>query len=360
MEEIERSSSRPIFILLLSLAAIFIVAFGIRASAAILNPILLASVITIIALPLPARLSKRGLPGWLSFALTLIIVIGSIALVALLIFLAIDQLEPDTSWQEAAEEGQSLSELFSGFLQLRRVEQFWQFIISGFVNGLITMGMVLLIFIFMLSAAVSLPSAERKGLLPNNPALKSVSQLTAEVRRYMSITTVVNILVGLGDVILLWIVGVPYALLWGVLSWVMGYIPTVGFWIAMIPPIIVAWQLLGVEEAIIVFLGYVLINGSVQNFIQPRLMGQGLGISPVVVFISLFVWGWLLGGVGAILAVPLTLLIIAILESSKNTQVLASLMRLAPQNQHSDGDGDTTSAKDLLKRHWENLKSDLS
>ena len=65
----------------------------------------------------------------------------------------------------------------------------------------------------------------------------------------MSITTVVNILVGLGDVILLWIVGVPYALLWGVLSWVMGYIPTVGFWIAMIPPIIVAWQLLGVEEA---------------------------------------------------------------------------------------------------------------
>jgi predicted PurR-regulated permease PerM len=90
----------------------------------------------------------------------------------------------------------------------------------------------------------------------------------------------------------------------------------------MIPPVLVAWQLQGPQTAVLVFLGYVLINGSVQNVVQPRLMGQGLSISPVVVLISLFVWGWLLGGVGAILAVPLTLLIIAILESSKDTRLV--------------------------------------
>lgn len=95
MEKIEKSTSRPILILLLSFAAIFVIAFGIRASAAILNPILLATVITIIALPLPAKFSARGLPAWLSFALTLVLVIGSIALVAFLIFMAITQLDPD-------------------------------------------------------------------------------------------------------------------------------------------------------------------------------------------------------------------------------------------------------------------------
>ena len=358
MEKIERSTSRPIFILLLSFAALFVIAFGIRASAAILNPILLATVITIIALPLPGKFSDRGLPRWLSFALTLVVVIGSIALVAFLIFLAITQLNPDISWQEAAE-GQSLGELFSNFLRLRRVAQLWEVVVAGFVNGLITMGMVLLIFIFMLSAAVSLPSAERMGLLPDSSVMKSVSQLTNEVRRYMSITTVINLLVGLGDAILLWILGVPYALLWGVFSWLMGYIPTVGFWIAMIPPVIIAWQLLGIEQAVIVFLGYLLINGSVQNFIQPRLMGQGLGISPVVVFISLFVWGWLLGGVGAILAVPLTLLIIAILESSKNTRVLATLMRLTPANEQGEQD-DQPNLKEKLAQYWAKFKADFS
>jgi hypothetical protein len=93
----------------------------------------------------------------------------------------------------------------------------------------------------------------------------------------------------------------------------------------------------------------------VQNFIQPRMMGQGLGISPVVVFISLFIWGWLLGGVGAILAVPLTLLIIAILNSNDNTRFLANLMSLTPAPQQGDPDKD----KGQLRQHWENIKSDL-
>jgi predicted PurR-regulated permease PerM len=135
----------------------------------------------------------------------------------------------------------------------------------------------------------------------------------------------------------------------------MGYIPTVGFWIALIPPVLIAWQQQGVQTAIFVFLGYVLINGSVQNFIQPRMMGQGLGISPVIVFISLFVWGWLLGGVGAILAVPLTLLIMAILNSNDNTRFLATLMSLTPAPKQED----RTTAKGQLAQHWENIKKDL-
>ena len=332
-------------------------AWGIRTTAAILNPILLATVITIVALPLPAKFAKRGLPGWASFALTLVIVIGGIALVALVIFLSISQIPADIAGQSTGTsgDGQSAGGLLSGLLSPDQVQHISGLIISAGVNGLVLMGMVFLIFTFMLSAAVSLPSANRLGLKADSPALKSIAQLTEEVRRYMSIMTGVNLLVGLGDVILLWIFDVPYAVLWGLVSWVMGYIPTVGFWFALIPPVFIAWQQQGVQTAIFVFLGYVLINGSVQNFIQPRMMGQGLGISPVVVFISLFVWGWLLGGVGAILAVPLTLLIIAILNSNDNTRFLATLMSLTPAPKQGDPDKD----KGQLRQHWENIKSDL-
>ncbi len=143
----------------------------------------------------------------------------------------------------------------------------------------------------------------------------------------MSVLTLINMLVGIGDTILLIILGVPYALLWGVLAWFMGYIPSIGFWIALIPPVLLSYALYGLQTALIVFFAYVLINGGVQNFYQPKLMGQRLRISPVVVFISLLVWGYLLGGIGAILAVPMTLLVLIIMENFEGTRTVAILMR---------------------------------
>jgi len=180
-----------------------------------------------------------------------------------------------------------------------------------------------------------------------------VTQLTQDVRRYMSIMTGINFMVGLGDVLLLWLLGVEYAVVWGLLSWMMGYIPTVGFWIALIPPVLVAYSTLGLETAVIVFFGYVLINGSVQNFVQPRMMGQGLGISPIVVFISLFVWGWLLGGIGAILAVPLTMIIMAVLNNFDNTRWIATLMT-TPKSDKNDAHKD---ARGKLKGLWSRGKN---
>lgn len=344
------SPSRPVLVLLVSIAAIVIIAAGIRASAAILNPILLAVVITIVVLPLPAKFAQHGLPEWLAFVLTLAVVIGVIFLVGLVVFVSLAQLPANIAGQTVAASGDAQSAVgaFSGFLSSEQAQQLMAVIIRGSANGLVLVFIVLLIFIFMLSAAVSMPGGSRLGLHPDNSALKSVVQLTEEVRRYMSIMTSVNFLVGLGDVILLWILGVPYAVLWGILSWLMGYIPTVGFWIALIPPVVIAYITVGLETAVIVFLGYVIINGSVQNFIQPRMMGRGLGISPVVVFISLFVWGWLLGGVGAILAVPLTMTIMAVLHQFDNTRWIAVLMS-SPKSGKSD---DNKNARDKLRNLW--------
>jgi predicted PurR-regulated permease PerM len=107
----------------------------------------------------------------------------------------------------------------------------------------------------------------------------------------------------------------------------MGYIPSIGFIIALIPPVLMAYAQYGLGTALLVLAGYVVINGGVQNFIQPKLMGQGLRINPLVVFVGLFIWGFLLGGIGAILAVPLTVLVLTLMENFEGTRMTAVLLR---------------------------------
>ncbi len=335
--------------LLLGLASIVIIAVGIKASASILNPILLAAVITVVVLPAPKYLTQRGLPSWLSFVLTLLLVVGGLGLVVGLVFVSFTNMADGFANQVAA-----LSEL-STMPASATVNPVLANVATGIVSalghGVVQLFTVMLIFFFMLSGAIG--SSNLKQLGPGTDSiLTQAEQLTQDVRSYMSIMTGVNFMVAVGDVILLWIVGVEYAVVWGLLSWVMGFIPTVGFWIALIPPVIVAYSTLGLQAAAVVFAGYVLVNGSVQNFIQPRMMGQGLGISPVVVFISLFVWGWLLGGIGAILAVPLTMIIMALLNNFDNSRWIATLM----STPRSDKKDDHEAATDKLQDLWQKTK----
>jgi predicted PurR-regulated permease PerM len=101
----------------------------------------------------------------------------------------------------------------------------------------------------------------------------------------------------------------------------------VGFWIALIPPFLLALLEFGAARALIVLAGYVLINGGVQNFLQPRIMGAGLNLSPLVVILSLFFWGWVLGPMGALLAVPLTMIVKEVfLDAYDDTRGLSELM----------------------------------
>jgi predicted PurR-regulated permease PerM len=324
-------------IYLVALAAIFVILFGIRGSASILNPILLAAGITITVLPIPGRLSKRGLPGWLSLLLTILAVVLILALVIATAFFSITKLStelPQYMSDAASRASRELpGEIFGSLRPASTTESMPQLgpvaqgVIAVVLNLLVQFAMALFIFFFMISAAMALPGAVRLGLDPRASIISRISTLTEDVRHYMTILTGINFLVGAIDAVFLWILGVPYALLWGLLAWFMGYIPSIGFWFALIPPVLLAYAEYGLTTALIVFVGYVVINGGVQNFVQPKLMGQGLRISPLVVFIGLFIWGYLLGGIGALLAVPLTILVLTIMENFEGTRTLAILMR---------------------------------
>jgi len=348
-------------------ACIFVILFGIRGSAYILNPILLAAVITITVLPIPGRLKKRGLPGWLSLVLTILSVVVLLGMVILVVFLSVTTLGNDlpqylgddsTSTSETAtstETGnanttdtETTSSSTLSTSTSNGVSEIIQGVLESVVNLLVQFGWALVIFFFMISAAIALPTPRRLGLDPNAPAVGRISEITEDVRKYITVLTGINFLVGLGDTIFLLVLGVDYAILWGLLAWFMGYIPSIGFMIALIPPVLLAYAQYGTETALIVLVGYILINGGVQNFIQPKVMGNRLKISPVVVFIGLFVWGYLLGGIGAILAVPLTMLLLIVMENFPGTRNLAILMRYTGEEKKEEREKAASHYKSLF------------
>jgi AI-2 transport protein TqsA len=355
--------SGRLVIYLVGAASIFLILFGIRGSASVLNPIFLALVITITVLPIPGWLTRRGVPGWLALVLTILVVVLLLGLVILTVFFSITKLsvELPTYMAEAAQQVavDSGSETSTTTTELTvQLGPILQGVITTVLNLLVQFGMALVIFFFMISAAMALPGAVRLGLDPNAPMIGRITHLTGDIRRYMSILTLINFLVGLGDTIFLLYLGVDYALLWGLLAWFMGYIPSIGFIIALIPPVLMAYAQYGLQTALVVLVGYILINGGVQNFIQPKIMGQGLKISPVVVFVGLFVWGFLLGGIGAILAVPMTLLVLMIMENFEGTRPLAILMRYTGEEKKEERQAAVQHVKGLWGKVKDTTASD--
>jgi len=352
-------------IYLVAMASIFLILFGIRGSAYVINPILLAMVITITVLPVPSKLTKRGMPGWLAMVLTILMVVLLLGLVIATVFLSIAKLSSEIPTYMASASQQVSEDLSSSTasemsMQIEQVSLSMGPVVQGFLesvfNILVQFGLALVIFFFMISAAMSLPAPSRLGLNPDMPGIGRLASLTEDVRKYMTVLTGVNFMVGMGDMFFLWFLGVDYAFLWGMLAWFMGYIPSIGFIIALIPPVLMAYIQYGTSTALIVLAGYILINGGVQNFYQPKVMGERLRISPVVVFVGLFIWGYLLGGIGAILAVPLTLLVLIIMENFPGTQSVAILMRYTGEEKKEE----RTEAAKQVKDLWGKVKGTLN
>lgn len=342
----------PVY-LIVATASLFLIMLGVKTMAVIINPILLSVVITIAVLPLPQMFIQHGISSKWALVLTIVIVLGAIIILLAMVGGSIYALKlkiPDYA-NNIAERSQETSALFESAASIQEslanIDPASVSAIAGKAVGFVASAltqvfMTILIFIFMLSAAIAIPRDKGADKINEDsaddetiPFLGVVHKFTSDVTEYVNVTTVVNFLVGLGDMVMLMILGVDFAVLWGLLAWFLGYIPTIGFWLALIPPTILAWAEHGVTTGAIVFFGFVLINGSVQNFLQPKMMGDNLNISPLVVFISLFIWGWLLGAIGAILAVPMTLLIMTILEQFPP---MKPFVRLARQTSGDEDD----------------------
>jgi predicted PurR-regulated permease PerM len=153
-----------------------------------------------------------------------------------------------------------------------------------------------------------------------------VQQALSGVKRYMVIKSLTSMATALCVWILLRVLGVDFAVLWAIMAFLLNFIPFVGSFLMMVPAVLMALLQIDLQAALLVASGYLVINTVIGSILEPRIMGRGLGISTLVVFLSLLLWGWVLGTVGVFLSVPITMTLMIALDASPQTRPIAILL----------------------------------
>jgi AI-2 transport protein TqsA len=193
-------------------------------------------------------------------------------------------------------------------------------LLKGFGNLLAKAFVILLIAVFMLLEVSEIPSRVRRAFGRPEAEFGWFGHFTENLRRYLAIKTWVSLATGLCIAGWLWILGVDFPLLWGLLAFLLNYIPNIGSIIAAVPVIALSIIQLGWGSALLVAVGYAAVNVVFGTIVEPRFLGRGLGLSTLIVFLSLLFWGWVLGTVGLFLSVPLTMTAIIALNSKPETR----------------------------------------
>ncbi|OOF59591.1 AI-2E family transporter [Rodentibacter genomosp. 2] len=331
---------------LLGMAAVIIILAGIKLAAEIVVPFLLALFIAIICSPIVKTMTDRRIPHWLAIVLLFV-------LISLIFFFLVGLINSSVRefTQSIPQYKVLLSERVNDLMALAQrfnlpvyfsretiQENFDPSIIMNFVSrvllnfsGVVSNVFVLvLVVIFMLSEA---PTMKHKVALvisstPNDVEKEErhINRILQGVIGYLGIKSITSLLTGIAVFILLEVCDVQYAILWATLSFLLNYIPNIGSIIAAIPIIVQALLLNGFGIGFGVTVGVIAINMVIGNILEPKMMGQRLGLSTLVVFLSLLFWGWLLGTVGMLLSVPLTMVLKIALESDPNTLKYAALL----------------------------------
>lgn len=303
------------------IAVIFIAVIGIKVTSPILSLILLSMFIAIIIYPFLIWLKGKGLSYNLSVSITLtgIALLGAGIIAFLVVALA-----------QLIKIIPTLTINSSGFLA-QYGNDIIQFLIAHIPEtnsgGLIAAGtFIVFAVIFLVFELPQIKTRLDNGLGADNPTLNKTYALIDDFVEYFVIRAKVNLFYGIGVSAILVVFDINLALLWGLLTFFLGFIPYIGIVIAAIPAVFIAWVQYGIQGAILMALLFIIINTIAESIIFPKLTGKGLQMSVYVVFVSLFVWGWILGPIGFFIGVPMTLVIIKYLENFEETRWMALLM----------------------------------
>lgn len=326
--------------ILVSFAALVIIIAGLRTAQTLLVPFLLAFFISIICAGPFFWLRQHRVPA----AVALLLVIAVVMLGGLAVLTIIGTSVNDFTSQLPLYERQLRSQtlvlvdwLNSHGFQISRQLLFEHFdpgsimqyagrMLSA-VGGVLTNSfLILLTVIFILFEAAGMPDKLRAALSDADTSLASYERFVKGVRKYLVIKTLISLVTGLIVTVGLTLIGVDYALLWGLIAFLLNYIPNIGSIIAAIPAVLLTLIQLGPLHALGAAGLYLFINVIMGNAVEPRLMGKSLGLSTLVVFLSLVFWGWVLGPVGMLLSVPLTMIMKIALEVNPQTRWLAILL----------------------------------
>ena len=348
-------------ILVLALAGILVSVLAIRQFAEIVGPVLLALVLVVAVYPLTGYLQRRGLPKWLASTLTLVAVLGLIVGLAAALAFSVAQLAtilPDYEdrFAEIVDNFQAwLASLGIGPEELRTALADISFSKIASLLGVILAGLAAtfsnLLFLLFVVAFMALDAggfaSRMSHIRRSHPDLVgSLDSFVRGTRRYLLVSTVFGFIVAALDTTVLWLVGVPLPLLWGLLAFITNYIPNVGFIIGVIPPAVLGLLEGGPALMLGVIVAYSVINFIIQSIIQPKFVSDAVNLSLTATFLSLVFWTFVIGPVGAILAVPLTLLSRALLfDVDPSTRWMSTLLDggPAPEDSATDETADQTA-----------------
>jgi len=326
---------------LVTAAAVVVLVYGIQAAQQVLVPFLTAVFLAVIVARPVFWLDRRGLPHVVSVTAVMILLAGTAVLVAAYVGTEITEFTGRLpAYQESLSE--SLSALVSRFSSRRipvRVEELMGEIEPGqamrytamILNGLkdVFANAVLIAFtiVFILLEIPRMPRRLSRVVPSSDATLRRFRTFADGLQRYLNLKTLISLATGLCAGVWVAILGVDFPILWGMLAFLLNYIPNIGSLIAAVPPILMGFIQYGLGRAVMVAIGYLVVNMTFGNVVEPRVMGRGLGLSTLVVWLSLIVWGWALGPVGMLLSVPLTMTIKIALDSSRKTRRWAVLLK---------------------------------
>ena len=329
--------------ILIALAAAIIIFAGIQAASSILGPFILSVYLTLILGTLLHWFERKGLSTRSALILTLIIFFAIIAVFIGMIAGSFIQAMSDLpGYLEKLESSIASASPFlisigidPATLTLQNLIQSFSAEIRGLISNLWDLAsplmLIFLTTLFLLFEAKGFSQKLQIIIGEIRPGdLDRFIDLAQKNVDYLVIRTEVNLATGIGTAIILSLLGVKYAIFWGFLAFLLGFIPNIGFWIAIVPPMLLAWFDLGPFHAILVLAGSGLMDTISEYILFPHFTARGLELSTAVVFISLFFWGWILGGIGVLLAVPLTLLVQMVCELSDETRWIGFLLGPPP------------------------------
>lgn len=326
--------------ILIAAASLVIVVAGMRAASAIINPFLIAVFVATLCAPPLFWLQRQGVPNGLAVAIILLGLLVTALVLMVFVGRSVNALTQQlpfyqerlgiimsgfSSWLSSL--GLDMTNvLISDYLSPGKIMTLVYFTLSTFRGLFTNMFLVFLTVLFILIEAAGFP-LKLTAAFPNpEKTLGHFRAMTTSVNQYMGVKAIFSMATGILIWLILTLIGVDFAPTWGLLAFLLNFIPNIGSIIAAVPAILLALLQLGFPAALLALLGYLVVNITIGNFLEPRFMGRRLGLSTLVVFLSLLFWGWVLGPIGMVLSVPLTMIVKIALAANEDTRWVAVLL----------------------------------
>jgi AI-2 transport protein TqsA len=341
----------PLVRYLIAAAAIVIVVFGLKYSSDVLAPIFLAATLAILFTPALWWLEKKGLPAWLALLVMVLALSGFIILMIIILTASLEQLALRLPvYQELLQQridalggalgsiGIDLQGALTAFVgDTTALAKSAIDVALGVLSNSVSIIFFLFLLFLMLVESKSIATKFQTRLETGNNFVIQLGNYTRQIQKQYRIQAMSNLLSAVALTVEFLLFRVDFAFLWGSLAFILGFIPNVGLIIATLPAVLIAFILYGAGTALVILIIGIILNALMDNAVTPRIYGKGLNLPILLVFLSFLFWSWVFGFVGALLAIPATLLVKTLLQGRQETQFLVVLLS-------GQGDRDTIAS----------------